>query len=282
MDNILKKNLKYIKNIIKIGLKEDFGKLKDITSNAIFKDEKGSCSIIAKQDGILCGIDIAKLVFTMVDKDIEFYKLKNDKDKIYSKDIIANVKGRIKSLLMAERTALNILGYLSGISTKTYNFVQTANNNTKILDTRKILPGYRVLAKYAVHCGGGQNHRMGLFDMILIKDNHIDACSGISSAVDQVRKKYKDKFKIEVEARTLSDVKQAIELNVDRIMLDNMDYETMKEAINLIDNKIETEISGNVDEEKIIKLSQLKPTYVSIGALTHSVKVFDFSMKFNK
>lgn len=282
MDIEIRKNLRKIKNLIKIGLKEDFGKLKDITSNAIFNKEKGKCIIIAKQEGILCGIDIVEIVFKMVDKDIKFHKLKNDKDKLRENDTIAIIEGKVKSLLEAERTALNILGYLSGISTKTNKFVEICQNKTKILDTRKILPGYRILAKYAVRCGGGMNHRIGLYDMILIKDNHIDASGGITNAVEKVRKRYKNRFKIEVETRNLDEVKEALKLNVDRIMLDNMDFDTAKKALEIIDNKIETEISGNMNEEKLKIFSELKPTYISIGALTHSVKVMDFSMLFVK
>ncbi len=282
MDKELLKNISHIKKIVKIGLKEDFKREKDITSKAIFSKQKGRCQIISKQDGILCGVDMAKIVFKMVDKNSKFNLEKKDAEKIKYKDIILEIEGNIKSLLEAERTALNLLGYLSGIATKTYKFVQLTGKNTKILDTRKILPGYRILAKYAVRCGGGINHRFGLYDMILIKDNHIDAAGGIKNAVEKVRKKYKDKYKIEVETRTIEEVKEAINLNVDRIMLDNMDIDSMTKAISIIDNKVETEISGNVKEENIQILASLKPTYISIGALTHSVNVFDFSMNFIK
>lgn len=282
MDENLKKNFIYIKKLIRIGLKEDFNKSKDITSKAIFSNEIGKCYIMAKQEGILCGIDIAKTVFTMVDKNIIFYTHKNDGNKLIYGDKIATIEGKIASLLSAERTALNILGYLSGIATLANKYVILAKGNTTILDTRKILPGYRDLAKYAVRCGGAKNHRYGLYDMILIKDNHIDASGSITNAVNKVRKKYGNKYKIEVETRTLEDVKEAIELNVDRIMLDNMDFETLKSAIRLIDNRIESEISGNVNEESINALTSLKPTYISIGSITHSAKNFDFSMKFLK
>ncbi len=280
MDIELKKNIKSIKKIIKIGLKEDFNSKGDITSSAIFSNEKGKTQIVAKQDGVLSGIDIAELVFLMVDKTIIFKKHKIDSEKIYKQDIIATVEGNLLSLLKAERTALNFLGYLSGIATKTARFVELTNNNTTILDTRKVLAGYRVLAKYAVRCGGAKNHRYGLYDMIMIKDNHIDGAKGITNAVNKVRKKYKDRYKIEVETRNLEEVKEAKALNVDRIMLDNMDFDSAKEALKIINNKIETEISGNMDEEKVIKFSDLKPTYISIGSLTHSVISFDFSMKF--
>lgn len=280
MDIELKKNIKSIKKIIKIGLKEDFSTKGDITSSAIFSDEKGKVQIIAKQDGVLSGIDIAELVFLMVDKTIIFKKHKFDSQIIHNQEIIATVEGRLLSLLKAERTALNFLGYLSGISTKAAKFVELTSNKTSILDTRKILAGYRVLAKYAARCGGAKNHRYGLYDMIMIKDNHIDGAKGITNAVKKVRDKYKNRYKIEVETRNLREVEEALNLNVDRIMLDNMDFETAKEALKIINNKVETEISGNMDEEKIIKYSSLMPTYISIGSLTHSVKSFDFSMKF--
>ena len=282
MDNLIKKNIKSIKNLIKIGLKEDFNDVGDITSSAIFSSEKGKCQIFAKQEGVLAGIDVAELVFSIVDKKILFIKHKLDSDKIYKNDLIASIEGNVKSLLKAERTALNFLGYLSGIATKTAEFVEISEGRIKILDTRKILAGYRVLAKYAVRCGGGINHRFGLYDMVMIKDNHIDAAGGITNAVNKVRLKYGKKYKNEVETRNINEVKEALILNVDRIMLDNMDLDQIKEALKIIDNRIETEVSGNIDKDKLLKLKDYMPTYVSIGSLTHSVKSFDFSMKYLK
>ncbi len=282
MDLELKKNIGHIKKIIKIGLKEDLKNNKDITSEAIFSDEIGRYQIISKGEGILCGIEVAKLVFKILDKKIKFLYQKEDKEKIFFDEIILEFEGKIISLLKAERTALNFLGYLSGIATKTSSFVNLTKGYTKILDTRKILAGYRLLSKYAVRCGGGINHRFGLYDMILIKDNHIDAAKSIKNAVEKVRKRYNHKYKIEVETRTIEEVKEALECKVDRIMLDNMDIDTLKLALEIIDNKVETEISGNVKEDNIEMLSQLRPTYISIGALTHSMKNFDFSMRIFK
>lgn len=282
MDEILIKNINSIKRLIKTGLNEDFNRKKDITSKAIFKNEYGKCRIIAKQSGVISGIDIAELVFKMIDKRVIFKKFKNDKDKLLPSDIVAEIEGKVISLLEGERTALNLLGYLSGIATITSRFVELAENNTKILDTRKILPCYRILAKYAVRCGGAENHRNGLYDMILIKDNHIDAAGSIEKAVNRVRKKYNNRYKIEVETRNLKEVEEALKMNVDRIMLDNMSLDMAKQALDIINKRIETEISGNIDEEKLIQYAKLKPTYISIGLLTHSVKCFDFSMKFYK
>ena len=177
---------------------------------------------------------------------------------------------------------MNLLSHLSGIASKTNEFVRETNGRSTILDTRKTLPGLRELQKYAVCCGGGENHRMGLYDMVMIKDNHIDAAGGIEKAVKKVREKWGSKFKIVVETRDLEEVKQAVRSGVDRIMLDNMNIETMHKAIELINGKTETEASGNMTLERISEVSRTGVDYISVGELTHTVKAFDFSLKRGK
>jgi nicotinate-nucleotide pyrophosphorylase (carboxylating) len=265
--------------LIKTALYEDLNKTSDVTSSPIFKNEKSSFVMLAKDSGVLCGREVFIDAFKSVDKNIKIKFYFNDKEKIKKGQIIANVEGRILSVLIGERTALNFISHLSGIATKVSLFVKEAKGKIKILDTRKTIPGLRILQKYAVFCGGGTNHRMGLFDVVLIKDNHIDASGGITSAVNKVRKIWGKKFKIEVETRTLAEVEEALSCKVDRIMLDNMNYSLMKKAVKAINRKCETEISGNVTFKDIKRISRLGADYVSIGELTHTIKPFDFSLK---
>ncbi|MCK4797672.1 MAG: carboxylating nicotinate-nucleotide diphosphorylase [Spirochaetes bacterium] len=266
-------------NIIRNSLKEDLQNIGDITSEPIFKEDKNATFVLLSKDyGILCGKDIFCDVFNYIDKkcNVEFYF--EDRDVLKKSDIVARVKGRVVSILKGERTALNFISHLSGIATKTSIFVEEANRKIKILDTRKTMPGIRALQKYAVNCGGGYNHRMGLYDMVLIKDNHIDAVGGIANAVAKIRNRWKNKYKIEVETRNLDEVKEALLCNVDRIMLDNMSIDKMKEAVGVINNKVEVEASGNVTFDKIKDIANTGVDFVSIGELTHTVKAFDFSL----
>ncbi|MCF7792563.1 MAG: carboxylating nicotinate-nucleotide diphosphorylase [Candidatus Cloacimonetes bacterium] len=260
-------------------LKEDFADLGDVTGEAIFKNEQNQFVLIAKQSGILCGILEFKSVIESVDNSIEIKLNFKDGDKIEENDEIAILSGKVSSILKAERTALNILAHLSGIASKTSQFVEASKGKSIILDTRKTLPGLRKLQKYAVRCGGGQNHRMGLFDMVMIKDNHIDAAGGISKAVQKIRDKWQNRFGIEVETRNLQEVKEALECKVDRIMLDNMNCEMMKKAVEIISGKCETEASGNMTLERIPEVSDTGVDFISVGELTHSVKAFDFSLR---
>ncbi|HQJ04947.1 MAG TPA: carboxylating nicotinate-nucleotide diphosphorylase, partial [Spirochaetota bacterium] len=209
--------------------------------------------------------------------DVKFYF--KDGDALKKGDIVARVKGDIKTALKGERTSLNFISHLSGISSKTNAFVKEAGGFVKILDTRKTIPGLRNLQKYAVKTGGGENHRIGLYDMVLIKDNHIDAAGGVSKAVEKVRARWKNRFKIEVETRNFDEIKEALSCKVDRIMLDNMSIDNMKEAVKIIDKKSEIEISGNMTLEKIKAIREIGIDYISFGELTHTVKVFDFSLK---
>lgn len=254
----------------------------DITSEAIFKgNEISNAYIIAKDNGIFCGGEIVQMVYQELDPDIEIHQLVSDGSLVKNGDKVMTLKGHTKSLLIAERIALNFIQRMSGIATETNKFVKLVENtNIKILDTRKTLPGFRTLDKYSVKTGGGKNHRIGLYDLVLIKDNHIKAAGNITNAVKKVRNAWQDRFKIEVETTTLDEVKEAVDSNVDIIMLDNMDKERMKEAIKIINKQAKIEISGNMNEEKINMLKDLEIDYISIGALTHSVKAFDLSMKF--
>jgi nicotinate-nucleotide pyrophosphorylase (carboxylating) len=275
---LLKKS-DYIK-LLKMALKEDLSNTGDVTTDAIFTENKNETFILLSKDiGILCGKNIFIDVFKTIDKncEVEFYK--NDGNNLKKGEIVARVKGDVKTILKGERTALNFISHLSGIASKTSLFVNAAGNKLNILDTRKTIPGLRMLQKYAVKCGGGTNHRIGLFDMVLIKDNHIDAAGSITKAVNKVRKKWGNKYKIEVETRNLDEVKEALNCKVDRIMLDNMNNENMKNAVKLIAGIAETEASGNMSIEKIKEVSETGIDFISFGELTHTIKVFDFSLK---
>jgi len=268
-----------ILELIEIACEEDLNEMGDVTSSAIFQNEKDHFYLLAKDTGILCGIEIFEKIFHAVEPKIIIKTNFHDGDKIQSKKITATIQGNVAAILQAERTALNLLSHLSGIASKTNEFVKLTKGKTKILDTRKTLPGLRKLQKYAVRCGGGENHRMGLYDMVMIKDNHIDAAGCIDNAVKEVRKKWGNKFKIEVETRNLSEVQQALNSGADRIMLDNMNLKMMQKAVNLISDRVETEASGNMTLDRISEVSQTGVDYISVGELTHTIKAFDFSLR---
>jgi nicotinate-nucleotide pyrophosphorylase (carboxylating) len=267
--------------LIRTALDEDIA-TGDVTSSAIFTGtEISEAYIIAKQNGIVCGTDIVRWVYECVDPRIETTIRLSDGLKVTSGDIAVSFHGSTKSLLEGERTALNFFQRMSGISSKTYSAVELLKGSSiKILDTRKTLPGFRMIDKYSVKTGGGTNHRIGLFDMVLIKDNHIKAAGSIKDAVQKVRNKWGNTYRIEVETTTLDEVQEALSMNADIIMLDNMNNETMIKATTLIDGKAEVEISGNITAERITDIKKIPVNYISIGALTHSVDAFDWSMKF--
>lgn len=274
MENFLNLDL-----LIEMAFREDLLDKGDITSEAIFSDEIYSYKLVAKESGILCGIDIFKEVMKKVDKQVEVKEHFSDRSRIKSGDIIADVSGPVVSILKGERTALNFLSHLSAIATKTALFVNESGGRVKILDTRKTIPGYRELQKYAVRCGGGENHRMGLHDMVMIKDNHADAAGGITNAVRRVREKWGERFRVEVEARNPEEVEEALSAGADRIMLDNMSNDEMKKAVEYIAGRAETEASGNMSLERIRGVAETGVDYISFGELTNSVKAFDFSLK---
>ena len=239
-------------NLLELALSEDLSENGDVTSRAIFSSERTEALLKSKDEGVLAGIDYFRRVFERVDDSIEIELLKNDGDYLMPGDEIARLKGPTVTILEAERTGINFLSFLSGIATETHKHVKAASEkgNCVILDTRKTLPGYRSLSKYAVTAGGGENHRMGLFDMVMIKDNHADAAGSITNAVDRVRRKWGDRFRIEVECRNLEEVREALGLKVDVIMLDNMDEKSTLEAVDLGKGDVKFEASGNMDLEK--------------------------------
>ena len=273
-------NQKEIEKLIKIGLEEDIG-LGDITSRSILSpDDVYVAEILTRENIVLCGLNILKSVFLTLDPDINFSDdTFNDGDNLKNNTKIISIKGKGIALLEGERVALNILQRLCGIATLTKEYVEKANP-IKILDTRKTTPGLRLFEKYAVSCGGGKNHRFGLYDAVLIKDNHIKAAGGIIKAVEKIKKNYNNSIQIEVETTTLSEVNDAIIAKSDIIMLDNMPLEDIKKAVNLIDGRASIEVSGSISVDQLNALSKVNIDFVSIGALTHSPKASDISMNF--
>ena len=262
------------------ALREDVTR-EDVTTNAIMpKNCPGQVDLSAKEDGILCGLDVFKRVFTLLDYTTEFEVFVKDGEEVHKGQKIAEVLGDIKTLLIGERTALNYLQRMSGIATMTHHMVSLLEGSrTKLLDTRKTTPNNRIFEKYAVKVGGATNHRYNLTDGVLIKDNHIGAAGSITRAVQLAREYAPFVRKIEVETETLEQVQEALDAGAEIIMLDNMDHETMKQAIALIDGRAETEISGNVKEDNVEKIKELGADYVSSGALTHSAPILDLSLK---
>ena len=268
-----------IRTSIQRALDEDIGN-GDATSQAIIPTEaRMKAHIIAKQQGVVAGLDVAKATFFMVDKGFQFEPLVSEGQRLSSGDILAKLSGPAQAMLVAERVALNFLGRMSGIATFTRQFVDVvAGTGAVILDTRKTAPGLRQIDKLAVARGGGQNHRMGLYDMILIKDNHIDFAGSLPEAVHRARSRSAG-LEIEVETRTLAEVAAALDLGVERILLDNMSLAQMREAVKLCGGRAKLEASGNVDLDHVRQIAETGVDYISIGALTHSVKVFDVSMR---
>ncbi len=266
--------------LIKSALREDISS-EDVSTNAVMPTAKmGVVSLIAKQDGIICGLGVFKRVFELLDENakIEFYF--KDGDIIRNKDLIATVTGDIRALLSGERTALNYLQRMSGIATYTNQMAKLfEGTKTKLLDTRKTTPNMRIFEKYAVKVGGGHNHRYNLSDGVLLKDNHIGAAGSVTRAVEMAKEYAPFVRKIEVECETLEMVKEAADAGADIIMLDNMSVDMMKEAIAIIAGRAETECSGNVTKENAEKLADIGVDYVSSGALTHSAPILDLSLK---
>lgn len=282
MFNEVEINLEEAKPIIKLTLEEDI-KSGDITTNSIVVDNKiATMTFLLKEDGVIAGLPLLKYVLNFFNCKYEIEYLVKDGDYLLNGKIAAKIVAPITVLLQAERTMLNFIQRMSGIATKTNNFVQILKPyDTKILDTRKTVPGSRLLDKYSVRMGGGCNHRFGLYDMIMIKDNHIKAAGSISKAVKAVRNLYGNKYKIEIETSNLKEVDEALANNADIIMLDNMAVEVIRDSVRLINKKAITEVSGNITEEKLIMLGEIGVDYISSGALTHSVKALDISGKIN-
>ena len=271
---------KEIERVIITALKEDINTGDITTDLLISKKQKAKAFFLAKEDGIIAGLHIAKMVFQKLDKTVSWKSFMKEGEHVVAGTKIAEVKGSLRALLTGERTALNILQRMSGIATATSNYVALVNaTNAKILDTRKTVPGFRTLDKYAVKIGGGTNHRIGLFDMVLIKDNHIKAAGDITTAVNTIRKRLTKKIKIEVETGNLEEVREALSSKVEIIMLDNMTIPEMKKAVKIIDGKAAVEASGNVNLKTVRAIAKTGVDYISVGALTHSVKALDISMK---
>jgi nicotinate-nucleotide pyrophosphorylase (carboxylating) len=274
-----KLKLQHISSHIEKALLEDIAS-GDITTNALIPEAmESTATMVAKANGIIAGLEIAEKVFRILSPDIIWKPIVKDGDKVKNGDLLVEMSGPFRALLTGERLALNYLQRMSGIATMTGLFVaQVADYGTKILDTRKTVPGLRVLDKYAVKTGGGKNHRIGLYDMVLIKDNHIKVAGGITKAVEQIRRLVPAGTKIEIETTTIAEVEEALEMKADIIMLDNMSTGMMKSCVELIDHRAKVEASGNMNLDRVREVAATGVDYISIGALTHSVTAFDISM----
>lgn len=271
-----------INKLLDLGIEEDIN-TGDITTESIIPASmNGVATMTAKQDGVISGLDIVKMVYLRFQDDIVFTPYVKDGDTVKKGDVILRVEATYPTLLRGERLSLNIFQRMCGIATETAKYVkELADTHTELLDTRKTAPGLRVLDKMAVKHGGGTNHRMGLYDMAMIKDNHIKMAGGIAKAVEQVRSRIAQDIKIEVETTNIDEVHQAIEAGADIIMLDNMDTPTMTEAVKIIHaagQGIKTEASGNMSIPRLKEVASTGVDYISVGALTHTVKGMDISM----
>lgn len=276
--------MSYIDDLINIAIKEDIGDGDHTSLSCIPKGAKGKAHLLVKEDGVLAGVDLAKKIFHKIDSGILFKQFLNDGDAIKIGDIAFTVEGSSQSILQAERLALNFMQRMSGIATNTNYYVDLLKGtNTKVLDTRKTTPGLREIEKLAVKIGGGYNHRMGLYDMVMIKDNHIDYAGGIAEAITSTKNYLKSNnkdLKIEIEARDLGELDEILAVGgVHRIMLDNFSYDDIRTAVKLIGNKYETEASGGITDKTIRNYAECGVDYISVGALTHQIKSLDLSLK---
>ena len=265
---------------IRLALKEDITS-EDISTNAVYKNDRlAEISLYSKEEGVLAGIDVFKRVFELLDNFVEFTEYKKDGDNLLNKDLILKIRANVKTILSAERTALNYLQRMSGIATYTRKMLEALDDkNIKLLDTRKTTPNMRIFEKYSVKVGGGYNHRYNLSDAIMLKDNHIDAAGSITEAIKLARDYSPFIKKIEIEVEDLKGVEEAVKAGADIIMLDNMDIETIKKAIKIINKQAIIECSGNVDINNINRFKGLEIDYISSGAITHSAKILDLSLK---
>jgi len=267
--------------LIELALREDLGELGDVTSQAVVPDGESTAVLWSKDTGILAGEEVFDAVFRSVDPGVEVRFDQHDGSRLANGARVAEVRGKAMSLLSAERTAINFIAFLSGIATATSAAVELArqSGHAVILDTRKTLPGWRALSKYAVTVGGGKNHRMGLFDMVLIKDNHVDTAGSVTEAVARVRARWGDRFPIEVECRSTAEVEEALAAGVKMILLDNMPPSRMREEVTRVAGQATVEASGNMSRQTIPAASAAGVDFISVGSLTHSVRSFDFSLK---
>ena len=276
-------NQMYVDNLIKTALLEDINYIDVTTDYLIDEDQEGAAQFLAKADAVLCGLDEALREFELLQPDFKAEVFKKDGDVLKKGDIIAKVYGKTRTILKGERTALNLIQHMSGIATATNEAVKLVEETkASIVDTRKTLPGMRPLQKYAVTVGGGKNHRYNLSDAAMLKDNHVDAGGGITNAVKKLKSKLGHMTKVELEVRTLDELREALSVDVDVIMLDNMSNEMMAEAVKITDGKAILEASGGITSETLRGVAETGVDIISIGALTHSVKAFDISLKILK
>ena len=274
----------YLEKIIDLSLSEDIGEGDHTSMSTIPGNAKRKAVLLVKDQGIIAGVDLAKIIFSRVDSDVRMEVLKKDGEEVLVGDFVFEVTGPTQSILTAERLVLNFMQRLSGIATQTNQLSKIVSNyGVRLLDTRKTTPGLRLLEKWAVKLGGGLNHRIGLYDMILIKDNHIDYAGGVTKAVESVQRYLKQNnldLKIEVELRTFSDIEEALLLPaIDRVLLDNFTPADLSRAVDLINGKIETEASGGIHRGNIIEYAKTGVDFISSGALTHTVQPLDLSLK---
>ncbi|NPA48962.1 MAG: carboxylating nicotinate-nucleotide diphosphorylase [Thermodesulfobacteria bacterium] len=269
--------------LIENALREDLGH-GDVTTSALVPEHlRGLGLLRAKQDLILCGVRVAEEVFRLVDSELAFIPLRNDGEALRRGEVVAEVRGRISSILKGERVALNFLQHLCGVASHTRKFVEKVRDlPVKIIDTRKTLPGFRVLEKYAVLCGGGANHRFGLSDGVLIKDNHIKACGSVKEALKRAREKIPHVYRLEIEVKTLEELEEALEAGAEAILLDNMAPEVLKEAVRIARQKdpgVLLEASGGISLENVREVAETGVDLISIGRLTHSAPAADLNLK---
>lgn len=271
---------KHIEKLIAMALEEDIGPGDVTTDRLVPPDAVGKGAIVAKEDLIVAGLKVARRVFQCIDADIRFQSAFQDGARIDSGATVVTLSGRLAALLTGERTALNFLQRLSGIATNVRSYVTLLEGKkVQLLDTRKTTPGWRELEKYAVRIGGGRNHRMGLYDAVLIKDNHIAAGGGIAAAVERIIAEVGPSMTIEVETTNLEEVREALDAGAHIIMLDNMDLDQIKAAVNLVNGRAKLEVSGGITREHLIDLADTGIDYISSGALTHSARAVDLSMR---
>ncbi len=272
--------LKAAQTLIELALREDVGDGDITTDNIIPAETRRKAKMVAKADGVVAGLPIAEMVFRSLDQQLVWNVLTPEGSRVKKGDVMVEFEGTYRALLTGERTALNFLQRMSGIATMSAKYADAVKDfKTVILDTRKTLPGFRMLDKYAVKTGGASNHRIGLYDMAMIKDNHIEVAGGITKAVNAVRSNIKPGIQIEVETTTLAQVQEALDAGADIIMLDNMDTETMKKGVELIAGRAKVEASGNMTLERLREVAATGVDFISIGALTHSVSALDISQR---
>jgi len=274
----------FIEELIDLAIREDIGDGDHSSQSCIPETAQGKVQLLVKEEGIIAGVEIAGKVFSKIDPEVKIEIFIKDGTKVKPGDIAFTVQGKVWTLLKTERLVLNIMQRMSGIATRTNEYVKRLDGlHTKVLDTRKTTPGMRVLEKMAVKTGGGENHRMGLYDMVMLKDNHIDFAGGIEKAITSVKKYLKENnkdLKIEVEVRNMDELNEVMRVGgIHRIMLDNFDIEQTKAAVELIDGKYETESSGGITMDTLRDYAECGVDYISVGALTHHIKSLDMSLK---